>query len=368
VIVRARLRFTQISAGTELTCGLLASGAAWCWGQNDDGMLGARLSADSTSVPQPVRVADGHHFTSISVGDYSACALDDDQAAWCWGRSFFGELGNGIPDQPANAPARVVGDHRFLAVSVGSNTTCALDESHLAWCWGRAFRNSIPGRTESAAFPVAISPPPDFPQPITFLSIKLHYTDACAIATELDGGDLWCWGDNSAGQVVDATSDPVFAQVGDVTPFMFGVGSDIVCYTGDDRETRSIPIDQCRGTDLSSGVIAPNTVQDYPTIVGAVALDVGRSFACAIRNGGELRCWGANFVGQLGIGANSDAVSVPVAPNGGHTWTAIELGDFHSCGISTDGIAYCWGSNIGGKLGDGTLLDRYVPTAVAGQL
>ncbi|HET7470148.1 MAG TPA: hypothetical protein VFJ81_10755, partial [Gemmatimonadales bacterium] len=96
--------------------------------------------------------------------------------------------------------------------------------------------------------------------------------------------------------------------------------------------------------------------------------DVGAAFACALLNGGELRCWGANSEGQLGVGAASGPVEVPVVPLGGHHWTAIDLGFSHACGIDTDGIVYCWGENASGKLGDGTPEERDVPTAVVGQL
>lgn len=369
VIVRARLRFTQVSAGLAFTCGLLESGAAWCWGDNQDGMLGARLSADSTTVPQPVRVADGHHFTSISVGSFYACALDQDRAAWCWGEGTDGQLGNGIPDQPVNAPVKVIGDHRFLAISAGSGTTCALDESHLAYCWGDEFRNSIPGRTGDVAFPVAIAAPPDIPQALTFDSIKVRLGDACGIATPIDGGELWCWGDNTNGQVADATVDPVFTRIGaPVTPFTYGIGDNFICYTGVDSDTRQSHISQCRGVDIVTGQTVPNTILDLPAIDQAIALDAGARGGCAILVGGELRCWGGNASGQLGIGSTGGSVSEPVIPAGGHTWSVISVGTFHTCGITTDGITYCWGSNGSGLLGEGTLSDRNVPTAVVGQL
>jgi hypothetical protein len=53
-----------------------------------------------------------------------------------------------------------------------------------------------------------------------------------------------------------------------------------------------------------------------------------------------------------------------VAVVGGLTFKAINAGDYHTCGITTSGAGYCWGSN-GGKLGDGTAL-RTTPAAVTG--
>ena len=42
----------------------------------------------------------------------------------------------------------------------------------------------------------------------------------------------------------------------------------------------------------------------------------------------------------------------------------MKIGGDHTCGLPTDGIAYCWGHNSKGQLGDGTLNDSNVPVAV----
>src|SRR5688500_10654125 len=47
------------------------------------------------------------------------------------------------------------------------------------------------------------------------------------------------------------------------------------------------------------------------------------------------------------------------------TFQTISAGGFHSCGLTTQGRAYCWGYNQLGQLGDGTNLNRMVPTPVA---
>ncbi|HKU61077.1 MAG TPA: Ig-like domain-containing protein [Gemmatimonadales bacterium] len=366
VTVRARLRFSQISAGGDFTCGLLASGAAWCWGLNQDGMLGAGLSGQA--YQSPVRVVGAHHFTTLSVGRDFVCGLDEDLAAWCWGENVSGELGNGLAGT-ASAPTRVLGDHRFLAIAAGGDHTCAFDESHLAWCWGSAADGRIPGTTEDATVPVALPAPPDWPAPLTFATIKANLGLTCGIAADLDGGDLWCWGDNDFGQIMDASvAGPLYSRIdAPLTPFEFGVGSNFICYTGVNRDDRQTPISQCRGVDIARDR-TPNTVGDYPAAVGAVAMDAGAGFACVVLDGGTLRCWGQNLSGQLGIGGVGGPLLEPVSPLGGHSWAAIDLGFFYTCGIATDQIAYCWGENGTGKLGDGTSEPRYVPTAVAGQL
>lgn len=50
--------------------------------------------------------------------------------------------------------------------------------------------------------------------------------------------------------------------------------------------------------------------------------------------------------------------------SGGFQFASLSLGTWHTCGISTDGRAYCWGLNGSGQLGNGTTQDANVPTPV----
>ena len=85
----------QISAGTDWTCALDSTGAAYCWGNNSSGSGDCALGNGSTASTAPVLVSGGHAFTQISVGTDSACALTNAGAAWCWGNNHFGQLGDG---------------------------------------------------------------------------------------------------------------------------------------------------------------------------------------------------------------------------------------------------------------------------------
>ena len=49
-------------------------------------------------------------------------------------------------------------------------------------------------------------------------------------------------------------------------------------------------------------------------------------------------------------------------------FASIVAGGFHTCGLTASGVAYCWGENIGGEIGDGTFVARNVPTPVHGDL
>ena len=86
---------------------------------------------------------------------------------------------------------------------------------------------------------------------------------------------------------------------------------------------------------------------------------------CAVKLDGSLWCWGANALGQLGVGSTtSSATPVQV---GSATWTNVSGGAAHTCGVQGDGTLWCWGDNGYGQVGDGTLTNQRVPVQVPGQ-
>ncbi len=95
----------------------------------------------------------------------------------------------------------------------------------------------------------------------------------------------------------------------------------------------------------------------------------GYNHTCALSSEGAAFCWGG-FTGQWNRGQIGDgttgAPTAPTAVSGGLTFTSLSTGRFHSCGVAVDGKAYCWGYNEYGQLGDGTSADRTTPTLVAG--
>jgi len=70
--------------------------------------------------------------------------------------------------------------------------------------------------------------------------------------------------------------------------------------------------------------------------------------SCGLTTDGTVYCWGANRGGEVGNG-DSTETNVPTAVQlpAGTTFTAISVGDFHACGLTPDGVAWCWGQWFG---------------------
>jgi alpha-tubulin suppressor-like RCC1 family protein len=155
-------------------------------------------------------------------------------------------------------------------------------------------------------------------------------------------------------------------------------------------------LDTCWGEDVSGarGDGIDNGWGAIPTLVsGGVRFAslsaggwAGTSFysahTCGVTAGGAAYCWGSNYFGELGTGttAGPEYCYVPQGPGawpyscalspasvaGGLSFVAVSTGYHHSCGVTPQGEAYCWGHNVEGAIGDGTTSDRDSPTLVAG--
>ena len=95
-------------------------------------------------------------------------------------------------------------------------------------------------------------------------------------------------------------------------------------------------------------------------------ISAGTFHTVAIDSNGDTWAWGGNGNGQLGDGATISSNNTPVRVPGGHKFTQITVGSFHTVAIDTTGQAWAWGKNDSGQLGDGTTTDKHAPVQVAG--
>ena len=157
--VLAGLTVTAVAAGDEYTC-VIAGGAAYCWGRNKSGQLGDGTSKDQTvSVAVVAPWATGAELTSLAAGMDSTCVVASGKA-YCWGENNSGQLGNAnTTDQetPVAVTATGVLSGTVDEIAVGEEHTCARSGGS-AYCWGSNKSGRLgDGTTTNSTQPVAVT-------------------------------------------------------------------------------------------------------------------------------------------------------------------------------------------------------------------
>ena len=186
----------------------------------------------------------------------------------------------------------------------------------------------------------------------------------CALTA---GGGVKCWGDNTEGQLGDGTT-----TASGLTPVdVVGLGSGVSSIDVGDFHSCALLSGtgelRCWGNNVR-GVLGDGTTTNRPspvTVAGLgatpIAVAAGGNHTCALISGGTVKCWGRNLNGELGNGATANQSLVPVSVSGLTGAVQLDLGDHHSCARTMAGGLRCWGSNTGGRLGDGTSIQRTTP-------
>jgi alpha-tubulin suppressor-like RCC1 family protein len=276
-----------------------------CWGANGDGQLGNGTRIGSL-VPVAVggltSAGPGSAATTVVAGSWHTCALLATGAPKCWGRNADGQLGNGTTTRFL-VPVAVAALTRVTVLSTGATHSCALLATGLVRCWGRNADGQLGnGLTVGSALPVAVVGL-SAARPTTIAAGRSH---TCATLTN---GETRCWGRNASGQL---------------------------------------------GTGDTAGSAIPRAVTG---LVSGVDVATGRDQSCGLAATGAVSCWGNNANGQLGNGTTTgSSTPVPALSVGGATsGLMVDGGPHHTCAILATGTAKCWGNNVNGGLGNGTL-------------
>lgn len=361
---------SSVAAGALLTCGLTTSGAAYCWGDNNWGELGSGATGPYSSTP--VTVTGGHTFVGVVAGLAHACGLTSSGEAWCWGDNADAQIGTGVAGGVHPTPQLVTGGHTFAALAAGNYHTCGRTTAGEVWCWGYGLLGAL-GTGASIVSPTPLKAAA--PAGTTFKGITSGNGHTCGLT---DAGQLYCWGYNAMGQVgLGSTSQAVFAPTLAASGYTFesifaggnhtcGLAAGGAAYCWGSNE----------GTQLGRGSnpsFAEVTVAPVQGGLAFVRLALGQSHTCGLTASGAAYCWGQNDVGQIGTGfASGDPnepdwfISTPTAVTGGNVFSTLDLGHIQSCGVTTSGVAKCWGGNVYGQLGNPDPDPAPSPVAVVG--
>ena len=321
-----------IAAGAQHTCAVRLNGQVLCWGQNSSGQLG---EGSMSSLAEPVPVTGLTNGVKVTAGATFSCAATNDGAIFCWGDDHYGQLGTGHDVfRPVATTIALSADQ----VTAGGAHSCAVGHAVLPGdadgfvCWGSEQagqlgdngdeRSFAAGADRAAAGPgrhlrrraaqlrrrqvgralvlgarlerTARTRPPGrhaLSRSRSRLPSGANQATAvagggahsCVLVDPADGlgGEIFCFGDNSYGQLGDGTltSRP--------TPALVSLG---------------------------------------PTAVRATAVTAGGGHTCAIDVTGQPWCWGRNDSGQLGRRRGSESTDADAGIADGRRGHPLALG------------------------------------------
>lgn len=340
----------------------------------------ARARVASTLAKATFTATAYAQYAQVYAGNYFSCGVTTGDKTFCWG---FGEDGQrGIPAaKTANAPGAGVTTVDTLAgpfptwrqIGAGSSFVCGISIARQLYCWGR-----LASVTQSNVPALKV-----FSSALTFQSVSTSEVHTCALSTD---GRALCFGGNARGQLGDGTrvdKTSAYVQVGTTDTLFSAIvtGGSHTCgfYRYNPADSANTKRPRCWGANgsgqLGLGTITTDTMAILPVVMPSTSirfdttsLVAGNAHTCALTTAGAAYCWGANNYGQLGGASTLVRDSLPMLVAGGYTFTKLYAGEYHTCGITAAGTAYCWGRNNSGQLGIGNTTDTNTPVAVSGGL
>lgn len=348
-------------------CAIANTGDAYCWGDDKaSGVLGngPSLTADQTTPSLVIKPSGVSSWTAITASLGATCAIADTGEAYCWGSDSLGLLGNGPGTTPTDQPSTPVikpsGVTSWTQIDVGQSG-CAIADTGDAYCWGNVSNGA--GGTNPDGPNVAVTKPSG----VSFwLHIETNRTTPTSVCALANTGNMYCWGTGSGGAIGNGTTsnyttpELVTKPSGVASWLQFSFGSQTVCAIANNYRIF------CWGPDsqgqLGDGPDQTSTVST-PTAIQMNRIDswskvcTGITHSCGIDSNGIAYCWGNDGSGRLGNGSIGGSSTVPsrvVTPSGVTSWSEVSCGNQHTCGIANTGDAYCWGRDTEEQLGDGT--------------
>jgi hypothetical protein len=260
----------------------------------------------------------------------------------------------------STGPDEVPAPAGAVTLGVGSRHVCRLATDGRVFCWGRADAGQLgTGRTPLRSTPVQAAS-----GDTRFGSLAVGGLHTCALTA---GGEAWCWGANEVGQAglpaaltVDC-GEPIHGwrcvpsphpvetslrfeslMAGAANTCGFTAEGRIYCWGSNGAGQLGPP-----GGESCDGVRCSRTPVALPSQPRLRTLALGSAaHVCGLTAEGIAYCWGANAGGQLGIGEVGGSRDTPAEVIGGRRYVAIAVGGEHTCALATDGSPWCWGRDV----------------------
>ena len=331
---------TVVGMGQGKTCSLTGLNQSYCFGLDQYGELTNGTQPNTGVSPTaPTLVAPGITWSTLSAGLAGhLCGIDTQARGYCWGSNRAGQVGDGTTVS-RGSPVQIPGSWAQLAPGFGAwgignrDHTCGLTVQGEIWCWGEGESGELGnGLRQSSLVPVRVTIAGSSPVPVGSVTVTPSQTtltpgQTVALAAVVrDSAGLAL-----TGRIVTwATNDSTVARVSS-TGVVTGVASGTVTITA---------TSEGRSGSASIAVVAIPLQRSV--------LSAGGAHTCLLRQtNGALDCWGRNNVRQLGEGSTDSIRTVMSRVQTAVPFVSVSAGATHTCALTGDGEAYCWGSGTG---------------------
>ncbi len=326
----------DISVNNQHACAIRVNGDVFCWGNQANGRLGnGSLSAQAVKVPTQVLAGDQggsviSDINNIDTGISSTCAVTNGGDGYCWGS---GNLGNNIFNDQTGTPKRVLGGESettyledLSEISIGGDHSCAVRKTDgSVFCWGDNTNGELGnGNTTNSASPVRVVAGEAFGAYLTgIIDVTANRNATCALRND---GVVFCWGDDS----LNALGQGSAADESSLTPVRV-VGGQM-------------------GTPYLENIVK----------ISGSKLQTSRTHTAALTSSGEIIRWGLWDINPEYIIAGETNIGNETSRLTGAT--SIQLDNYIFCFRHTDTNDYCFGGTSYGH-GNGLIADSlFFPT------
>jgi len=295
--------YESLTFGGAHTTAKKADGTLWGWGFGSWG----ELSSTNETEPNPVQLGTANDWNKVYNGATNTFAIKNNGTLWGCGTNQLGALGVNSTTQNFNTFQQITMATNWVKVAPSHFFTIALKADGTIWAWGENnfYQTGNAPATAQQLFPVQVGTATDWVDIATG-------TNATAFAIKANG-TIWGWGENPSSIIVSGSS------------------------------TYSVSTPTQVGTDT-----------DW------VKMSVGGQQILAQKQDGTLWSWGG---GYLGVASTPTVSNIPIQIST-DSWKSFSTGDGTAAGVKADGTLWVWGVNTNGQLGDGTSVNRPVPTQI----
>jgi alpha-tubulin suppressor-like RCC1 family protein len=323
---------------------------------------------DSFPLSASTAAAAPLSFLQISAGAEHACGVAADGKAWCWGANEFGELGIRPEDSPHQCSSRqcalhpvvVSGSLRFLQVSAGDHVTCGLSASEEVFCWG----DNSAGQLGIGLKLASSSTPREVAGGRFYRLVRAGTgSQVCAITR---ARDAFCWGAGPLGNGSGGSSRSPVKVTGTQDWLDLGVANQHACAITITNQA------WCWGYNHHGEVGDGTTITRLVPVRAAqgfafLHIEAGGVTSCGILTSHRAVCWGSSTATGDGRGEGRQTLT-PVALGGTRQWSGVALSYLDGCGVTLAAVGFCWGGGVGGELGNGSTADRFSPVRISGDI